>query len=288
MVETLKTLRRRIDTIKNTKQITRAMQMVAAAKFRRSDAAYQSGSPYSSGISQMMKRLLASVPSPPHPAFHKREVRNVLLVVMTTDRGLCGSFNTTLIKTAENFIKNRANVSIDLYCIGKKGYSYFNRHGYTIIDRIVDLGGRVDGNIAYKVATNLEEYFLTGRYDQIVFLYSHFITKATNTPRLEEFLPLTKNKDKPETENVRGIEYIFEPTVRDVFDAIVPRYLVSKLYITMAEHFTCEHGARMIAMTNASRNCDELVDSLTLKLNKARQAAITKELLDIVGGVEAM
>jgi len=290
-VESLKTLRQRLRTINNVRQITRAMEMVSAARLRRAQGVLMAGRPYTRKIQQLLARLASSPAAAEHPLFQYRDPIKTTLVVFTSDRGLAGAFNNNLINAAESYIRQRGTDGLELVCVGRKGYVHFAKTGLPIVAAITDLAGRVDADKSNELSQMLQERFLSGQTDEVLLLYSHYISAASFKPAIEQFLSLQPEAILQETEgngSSREIDYIFEPSVSAVFDVLVPRYLQAIMYLTFAEQLTSEHSGRMLAMHSATKNCEELGDALRLKLNKARQASITKELLDIVGGAEAL
>jgi F-type H+-transporting ATPase subunit gamma len=287
MAENVKSLRRRLRSIKNTKQITGAMEMVSAAKLRRAQALLLAGRPYAAKLQELLGRL-ASGTSADHPFFEKREVRKRVLVVFTADRGLAGAFNSHIIKRAEAFLK-QADVPTELVCIGKKGYDYFKSRRWPIIFSVTDMGGKLDSEKANDAAVRITKLFTDGIADEVLILYNAFVSMMVYKPTMEKVLPLEPAEAAASAPKGKGdIDYIFEPSENGVLSTLLPRSILSKIYIVLAETFTAEHSARMIAMSNATKNCEELIDSVSLKMNKARQAGITKEILEIVGGAEAL
>jgi F-type H+-transporting ATPase subunit gamma len=291
MPESLKVLRRRIRSVKSTKQVTRAMEMVSASKLRRAQAALMAARPYVGNLQKLLGRLAPQAEASGDPLFAKRKVRRATYVLCTGDRGLCGSYNANLIRIAENHMRDRALGAADLFCIGRRGADYFSRRRWPVIASYGDLGGVLDRENTDEIADRLRDLFLSGKTDEVHLIYPTFISTALSKPRCEKFLDLdlsslVRNAGPDDREEL--VDYIFEPSRKRVFDKLVPEFLYAKIYIMLAEAFTSEHAARMLAMNNASRNCDELVDTLTLNMNKARQSAITADLLDIVGGAEAI
>lgn len=290
-VESLKTLRRRLRTIKNTGKITRAMEMVSASKLRRALAVLVAGRPYAAKLQELLLRLAAGSELGQHPLFREREGRRKVLVIYTSDRGLAGSFNANIIKCAEDVMKAEPDAQWQLVCIGRKGRDYFQRRNVPIIESLIGLGGQADSASARQIGKLLLDLFTSDRCDEVWLVYSAFISTVAYRPTLVRYLPVAQESiGTPKEENGRTgeIEYILEPSAQEVFDQILPRYLSSRIYITMTEVATSENSARMISMNNATKNCSELSESLTLRMNKARQGAITKELLEIVGGAEAL
>jgi F-type H+-transporting ATPase subunit gamma len=287
MAENVKSLRRRLRSIKNTKQITRAMEMVSAAKLRRAQDMLMAARPYAAKLQELLGRLAGSA-SGEHPFFERRAVRRRTLVLVTADRGLAGSFNAQLIKRAEQVLKS-ATEPIDLVCIGKKGYDYFKSRPYPIAFYVIDLGGKLASDRSNTIAERLAEMFTSGATDEIQILFNTFVSTLVFRPTLDKLLPLDPQSLLSE-ESVGGpsIEYLMEPAPEAVLHSLLPRFVKSKLYIVLAETFAAEHSARMVSMSSATKNCEELIGTVSLAMNKARQAAITKEILEIVGGAEAL
>ncbi len=281
----LRDIRRRIRSVQNTQQITKAMEMVSAAKLRKAQTRVESARPYGLKLQQMLESLAEAASGLHHPLFEEREVKKRLLVLFTSDRGLCGSYNSNIVRTATRYLKESAADSVKLGIIGKKASDYFNRRPYPISFSITDLGANVDLVRTRQLATQITDMFQLGEVDEVKLLYTSFVSTVSYRITLERFLPV----EKPEsaTEGIPS-DYIFEPDADMIFSNLVPSYCVTKILQAMLESFASEHGSRMVSMGNATRNAGEMIDHLTLVRNKARQSAITKELLDIVGGVEAI
>jgi F-type H+-transporting ATPase subunit gamma len=280
--------------VRSIKQITRAMEMVAAAKLRRSQRTLRAGRPYADKLQELLTHLGAGSDLGEHPLFQPREGRRKIMVLFSADRGLCGSFNTNLIKMAEETLKAEPQTQWELVTVGRRGRDYFQKRGWTIVEEVTTLKGQPDSAEARRLAGSLLERYETNQCDSIELLYPAFISTVLSRPIRAPYLPLgaetvaAADPAPGESAAEMNLEYIFDPSSDHVFNSLLPRYLSSKLYITMAEAATAEHSARMVAMNNATRNCTDLGDELTLKLNQARQATITTELLDIVGGAEAV
>lgn len=293
-VESLKTLRRRLRSVKSIRQITRAMEMVAASKLRRAQATLLAGRPYAAKLQELLAHLARGSVLSNHPLFQEREERCKVLVIFTSDRGLSGSFNANIIKYAEEFLRSEPQTQWQLVCIGRKGRDYFAKRQWPILDSVIGLRGQPDLPEARRLSEALQNLFLTGQCDSVWLLYSAFVSTIFYRPTITRYLPMTPESlglaPPGEFEHHHGeiIDYILDPSAGEVLNELLPRSLSSRIYITMAEVATSEHSARMIAMNNATKNCTEMSDQLTLKLNKARQGSITKELLEIVGGAEAL
>ncbi|MFC1601466.1 ATP synthase F1 subunit gamma [Candidatus Sumerlaeota bacterium] len=293
MAENPKVLRRRIRSIGSTRKITRAMEMVSAAKLRRTQGIMSSGLPYADKLQELLGRLASAAGEFGHPLFRKPEASKTALVLFTGDRGLCGSFNNNIIEDAGRFIEERGKDNVCVYAIGRKGRDFCRKLGCELVGEVVGLSGQVDGEATRQAANDLRELFLSGQTREVFLLYNRFISQIEYRQTLAQFLPLEAEAllgEPAEGEETADgeIDYLFEPGREQLFAQLLPRYLESRMYITLAMAFTAEHSARMMAMSSATKNCGELIDSLTLKMNKARQAAITKEILEVVGGAEAL
>lgn len=280
----LRDIKRRIKSVENTQQITKAMEMVAAAKLRKAQARVEAARPYGLKMQQMLESLASAAASLEHPLFEEREVKKRLLVVVSSDRGFNGSYNTNIIRTASAYLGGSSPDSVQLGIIGKKAYTYFKRRPQPIEFSITDLGARVDMARIRNLANDITDLFTSREVDEVQLLYTRFVSTVSYRITLERFLPI----EKPQSEEGTTADYIFEPDADHIFASLIPRYCVTKILQMLLEAYASEHGSQMIAMGNATKNAGEMIDTLTLQRNKARQAAITKELLDIVGGVEAL
>jgi F-type H+-transporting ATPase subunit gamma len=295
MAESLKVLRRRVRSVKNIKQITRAMEMVSASKLRRAQSTLMAGRPYAAKLQELLAHLAGGPALAEHPLFQPREGHRKILVLFTADRGLCGSFNSNIVKMAEELMKSEPRTQWQLVCVGRRGRDYFQRRNATILESVLDLKGHPSIEEARRISHMLVARYLAGECDSVWLLYSAFVSSVVYDPTLERYLAMSPESlgldadaDGLPHPPRRGVDYLFDPNAKEVFESLLPRFLAAKIYITMAEVMTSEHSARMVAMNNATKNCDEMGDSLTLRLNNARQAQITKDLLDIVGGAEAL
>jgi F-type H+-transporting ATPase subunit gamma len=283
---TLRDLRRRIKSVQGTQQITKAMEMVAAAKLRRAQAKVESSRPYASKMQSMLDNLTRASASLEHPLFEKREVNKVALVVITSDRGLCGSYNNNVISEANRFIKCYPPDQVFLIIVGKKGNSYFSKRTCEIRHRYLGLGGDLDLNQVKNMTNDLVNLFLSREVDEIYVTYTKFISPVTHQVVTEKFLNIESQVKAEEKESF--VDFIFEPDPESIFANLLPTYCMTKVQMALAESFASEHGSRMIAMSNATRNAEDMIDHLTLVMNKLRQATITKEMLEITTGAEAL
>jgi F-type H+-transporting ATPase subunit gamma len=281
----LKEIRNRITSVSSTMQITSAMKMVSAAKLKKAQDAITAMRPYAEKLTELLQNLSATLEGEVGGDFTtQREVKKVLLVAITSNRGLCGAFNTNIIKEAKSRSEFYAGKQVDIFPIGKKGNDVLAKthkvHGHhnAIFDHLTF------DNVA-GIADNLIEKFLSGEYDKIELIYNQFKNAATQIVQVEQFLPLAPIKsDKPVTAG----DYIFEPSKEEIVLTLIPKSLKTQLYKGIRDSFASEHGARMTAMHKATDNATELRNQLKLTYNKARQASITNEILEIVGGAEAL
>ena len=281
----LKEIRNRISSIGSTMQITSAMKMVSAAKLKKAQDAITAMRPYSSKLTELLQNLSATLDSDAGGAYSKqREVSKVLLVVVTSNRGLCGGFNSSVIKeTTQNIAANYQEVDVDLLTIGKKGNDILSK-SYPVIDARNDVFDNLTFDYVAEVAEKIMKLYSDGTYDKIEIIYNRFKNAATQIPQVEQFLPI-----KPvEGDTNASADYIFEPSKEKIVLELIPKSLKTQLFKAVRDSFAAEHGARMTAMHKATDNATELRDELLLTYNKARQAAITNEILEIVGGAEAL
>jgi F-type H+-transporting ATPase subunit gamma len=287
----LRDLRKKIDAVKKIGQITKAMNMVASAKLRGLQGRLEGFRPYRARFETVLGIILAS------PSLNKsriallqeREVKRVGIVLITADRGLCGAFNSNLIREAENLIKRfrREGKEVELLTVGKKGYTYFNRK-VPIREAYPEVMARVLVQDARRIARSATQAFLNGEWDEVYLIYGKFINIVKQVPVVEPFLPLRFSKAEEEKEASKITAYLYEPDEEELLPVILPQYLNALVFAAMLETAVSEQAARMTAMDNANRACTDMVKQLTLYYNKVRQASITKELMDIVGGAEAI
>jgi F-type H+-transporting ATPase subunit gamma len=286
---TLRDIRRKIGAVKKTQQITKAMNMVAAAKLRGAQMRMENFRPYASKFLEVINNLSSRIDPESFPLMAQRPVKKVELISLTSDRGLCGSFNVNLINTAEKFLKAKTQeqVEVNLVTVGKKGSDYFRRRKSPVRQAYTDLFTSFDMTTAAGIGKDSMENFLLGNADEVYLLYGQFINMGIQRPVLQKLLPIAPPAGA-EGPAGGGPDYLFEPSPEAIFNELLPRYVNVQIYRGLLENAASEQAARMTAMDNATRNCKELVNSLTLIYNKARQSAITKELMDIVGGAEAL
>ncbi|NOZ86372.1 MAG: ATP synthase F1 subunit gamma [Deltaproteobacteria bacterium] len=284
---TLRAIRKRISSVKGTEQITKAMKMVSAAKLRRAQAAIENARPYAKKIHDVVSDLAQGVEPSIHPLLRTREPKRIGVLVITSDRGLCGGFNTNLNKKAENFIKENKEryEEIILYTVGKKVYRFLSKQGYNVDPSFTEILGSLSYQDAKNITKVVIEGYIGNSLDAFFMIYHEFKSALVQRIVVEDLLPI-----RPEEKTIAEGEsdYIFEPGKRELLSELLPKYIETEIWRALLESSASEHGARMTAMENATKNANEMIDNLTLKMNRARQESITKELLDIVGGAEAL
>ena len=280
----LKELRRRIRSVKSTQQITKAMEMVAAAKLRRAQARALAARPYAAKLTGMLANLSGAAAELDHPLFKAREVKSTALVLVTSDRGLAGAYNTNLIRAADQRLRRAPAGSIQLVLLGKKGRDYFRRRKYPILGTYVDLPAEANLDFVRRLTQELIDHFVAGTVDRVEIQYTQFLSALNRRVVTEVFVPVGGGERKGAGDS----NIIFEPDAATIFAELLPRYATAKLFAAVADSLASEHSSRMVAMGSARKNAGELIDLLVLRRNRLRQAVITKELLDIVGGAEAL
>ena len=281
-----KEIRSRITSVSSTMQITSAMKMVSAAKLKRAQDAITQMRPYANKLSELLQNLSSNLDSSDSSVYSKqREVNNVLIVAITSNRGLCGGFNANIIKKTKLIIEEsypKAKTSI--ISIGKKSSEHFMKNGYEVISTHDDLYNEISFSAVSKIAEEIMTVFVNGEYDRVYLVYNQFKNAATQNVMQESFLPVQNENDK----TTQKTDYIFEPSQTKIVNSLIPKSLKTQLFKAILDSHASEHGARMTAMHKATDNASELKKDLTLTYNKARQAAITGEILEIVGGAEAL
>lgn len=282
---TMREIRNRIRTVRNIEKITRAMKLVAAARLKRAQDRVTAARPYAEKMEQMMRRLAAVGARVEHPLLERREERAIALLVITSDRGLCGSYNTNLLRHTMQFLGKRDPAAVRLLLLGRKGQQYFRRHRYPVVEaRPLGSGGALSFADVQPVARALRSMFETREVDAVYIAYQRFRSAMTQIPTVLPLLPL----EPPEEEEAAAQEMIFEPAPEELLGRLLPRYVDTQVFRAVAEAIASEHGARMTSMSAATENAGQMIETLTLSLNRARQAAITKEVAEIVTGAEAL
>lgn len=285
----LKEVKTKIAGVKKTAQITKAMNMVAAAKLRGAQDKMESFRPYTSKFNEAMSNLSGGANTGSFPLMEVREVKTVELVVITSDRGLCGSYNSNILKLATRKIAayKAEGKNVSLVCVGKKGYQLLRKTG-AIRKKYTDIMGSFQMHNAREIASDIAENFTNGAVDKVELIYGKFKSVAVQTPVAEIFLPVQPVASTEASAPKISGDYIYEPSTEEIMDIMQPLFLNVLVYHGMLEVGASEHAARMTAMDNATNACKDIVSNLTIVYNKARQAAVTNELMDIVGGAEAL
>jgi F-type H+-transporting ATPase subunit gamma len=285
----LKDIKRQIGAVQKTKQITSAMNMVAASKFRTAQMRMDNYRPYAGKFMEVLNSLALRVDASSHPLLAVRPPKKLRVICMTSDRGLCGGFNSNLIKATERFLKEKQGEGKDvtLIPVGRKGRDYFRKKTKTMNDR-ADVFRKFDMSLAVEISNDIIPPFLKEEYDELYLVYNEFKNISIHRPAVVRLFPLPSIGQEEASDPEKRIDYIYEPSDEVLLDRILPMYVRVLIYRALLETYAGENGARMAAMDNATRNCEELIGSLSLQYNKARQAAITAELMDIVGGTEAL
>jgi F-type H+-transporting ATPase subunit gamma len=283
----LKSIKKRIVSVKNTRQITKAMKMVSAAKLRRAQENVVAARPYAQKLAEVMQSLAANLDGGQHPLLEKRDAKKLLLIVVTSDRGLCGGFNANICKTAERFIKENAGgfEQVSLMTVGRKGYEAL-KNRQTISKNFPNVLAKPNYQTAAMIAQDVIDGYMAEDYDQVVLLYNAFKTVMSQDITFQQLLPAESNAEAVADEN--PVEYIYEPSVESLLSDILPKNIEVQIFKAMLESVAAEHGARMTAMDSASKNANEMIGKLTLQYNRARQAAITTELMEIISGAESI
>ncbi|MFZ5996950.1 MAG: ATP synthase F1 subunit gamma [Nitrospirota bacterium] len=285
----LKEIRKRISSVKSTKQITKAMKMVAAAKFRKAQMRIIELRPYADKMNAVLSGLAKTVETG-HPLLEVRPRKKVEVLVLTSDKGLCGAFNTNIMKAAVKLIKElqAAGVEISVSAIGKKGTDLFRRRGNTPRQSWVGISGRISYLNAKEITRDIIDNYTSETFDEVYLIYNEFKSALVQKVTVTRLLPLAPVGAEGEMAPVEQADFLYEPSQQTIFDMLLPKNLEIQVFRAMLESQASEEAARMTAMENATKAADDMISGLTLQYNKARQASITKELMDIVGGVEAL
>ncbi len=291
----LRDIKQKIRVVTNLSKITQAMKMVAAAKLRRVQERVERGKPYSQTMTQLVGMLAPNVRDFAHPLLDSREVHSIGVVVIAADKGLCGSYNTNILRVAHNFIDRQiAQLGADnvrIIAVGRKAGDYFTRREYNVTQRFASIGDKAAYDEVRAISNAVTGMFLTGQVDEVHVAYTEFRSVISQKPQTVKFLPIeppTGDSDEQSAVGGSSKDIIFEPEAPQLLATLLPRFVETRVYQLLLESVASEFGAKMTAMTNATKNADEQAENLTLIYNRTRQANITKELLDIVGGAEAL
>ena len=287
---TLRDILRKIGAVRKTRQITRAMNMVAAAKLRSTQGRMESFDPYAEKFAEVLGNLASRMDAEIHPLLVKKEqVSKVELLHFSADRGLCGSFNTNTINKAVKWVKEQGDSGRDygLTLVGRKGRDYFRKRNYNISASHINIYGKVDMSFINQMTRDFTTRYLSDEVDEVYMIYTRFLSMAKQEPTLVKLIPIEPPKGEEESKEAAA-EYLCEPSAVELLIELLPKHISVQIYNAFLQNEVSEHAARMAAMDNATKNCGEMIENLTLVYNKARQAAITSELMDIVGGAEAI
>ena len=282
---TLKEIRKRVSSVQNIQQITKAMKMVSAARLRRAQEAALAARPYAEKLTAVLHNLATQGETLEHPFLTERAEKNITLIVITSDRGLCGGFNSSLIREAEAFLRAHSKQKVNLILIGRRASDHFKRRDVSIAEEHINLYGRLSSDLAHTIGRRAGEQFLNGETDHFYVLYAQFRSALVQIPTVDKILPITATE---QTEEQGVLDYLYEPAPQSVLASLLERYIDMLIYRAMLESVASEHGARMTAMDNATSNAVDMIDRLTLDMNRARQAGITRELLEIVATGESL
>jgi F-type H+-transporting ATPase subunit gamma len=276
-------IRRRVRSVKNTQQITKAMKMVSAAKLRRAQEAMFAARPYARKMLEVLKSLAVRAESHAHPLLQDRGDERIGLIVITSDKGLCGGFNANIIRTAARFLADRPGKDLSLALLGRKGRDYFRRRQYRVRTEQVGIFQALRYSHAQEIAHRTIEEFVKHEYDQVYLVYNEFKSVIQQRVVVDRLLPIEREIKPEEPE----LDYIYEPSARAIFHGILPKFVETQVWHALLESAAAEHAARMTAMDAATNNASDVIDNLTLYMNKVRQAAITKEIIEVVSGASA-
>jgi len=288
---TLLDFRRRIRSVKNTQQITRAMKFIAAARLRRAQETAVSLRPYASGIREILRSAMSRIENPEQfPLLTQRPEERVLALVTSGERGLCGAFNANVLRRAFEFLNEKSGKSVEVITLAKKSRDAFRKRSWKIAGEYVDVTSRADLGKAEEIAAEVMKIYESGGADSVYLIYNEFKNVMMQTLRVEKLLPLERSalgeheKGAPPASSADAVDYIYEQPAAEIFNKLVPRYVEMQIYRMIAESSAAEHAARMTAMESATSNASDVIDALTLHMNKVRQAAITREIIEVVSG----
>jgi F-type H+-transporting ATPase subunit gamma len=288
---TLLDFRRRIRSVKNTQQITRAMKFIAAARLRRAQETAVSLRPYAAGIREVLSSAMSRIENPEQfPLLAQRPEERVLVLVAAGERGLCGAFNANVLRRAFDFLREKNDKTVEVIAIAKKSRDAFAKRSWKIAAEYVDVTTRADLGVAAKIAAEVMKIYEAHQADSVYLIYNEFKNVMAQTLRVEKILPLEHAalgeplKDTLRTTSTDAMDYIYEQPAAEIFNKLVPRYVEMQIYRMLAETSAAEHAARMTAMESATSNASDVIDALTLHMNKVRQAAITREIIEVVSG----
>jgi len=286
----LRVIRKRIGSVKSTQQITKAMKMVSAAKLKRAQDAIVAARPYARKMREVVQALAVRAGESAHPLLSAGEGKKLALLVVTSDRGLCGGFNSTLLRATNRFLREHAGTyeRIVLFAVGRKARDFFRRRQVEIRKEYVGILGSLSHAHASTLSGDLVGGFLSGEFDEVQIVFNEFRSAISQTVRFEKLFPIAIERKESEGPAAVEVDYLYEPSQKEILATLLPKYVETQIFRVLLESVAGEHGARMTAMDSATNNAVDMISRLTLQMNRARQAAITKELMEIIGGAEAL
>jgi len=286
----LRVIRKRIGSVKSTQQITKAMKMVSAAKLKRAQDAIVAARPYARKMREVVQALAVRAGESAHPLLSAGEGKKLALLVVTSDRGLCGGFNSNLLRATNRFLREHAGTyeRIVLFAVGRKARDFFRRRQVEIRKEYVGILGSLSHAHASTLSGDLVGGFLSGEFDEVQIVFNEFRSAISQTVRFEKLFPIAIERKESEGPAAVEVDYLYEPSQKEILATLLPKYVETQIFRVLLESVAGEHGARMTAMDSATNNAVDMISRLTLQMNRARQAAITKELMEIIGGAEAL
>ena len=286
---TLRDIQRRIKSVQSTQKITKAMKLVAAAKFRRAQERILEARPYAKKMNELLGRLVERAGDITHPLLARRDTGRKRLVIVTADKGLCGAFNSNILRESLRFLRGADEASVTLIVVGKKARDFYRRRQFAIKSELLGFWDRLAYSHAQEIANGVMRDYLAEEVDEVQLMYNEFRSVAVQRPVRQQLLPIQADAESDDKDDAGpSEEYIYEPGPESILASLLPRHVTTQVYRALMESAAGEYGARMTAMESASKNAREMINVLTIQYNKARQERITKELLDIVGGAEAL
>jgi F-type H+-transporting ATPase subunit gamma len=284
---TLRDIQRRIRSVQSTQKITKAMKLVAASKLRRAQERIMAARPYAIKMGELLSGLVGRTEGDAHPLLARRTTGRKRLVVITADKGLCGAFNSNILRASLAFLREQGNVDVTLVVVGRKARDFYRRRSWQVKSEMLGFFDRLAYSHAQELANELMQSYLAEEVDEVALMYNEFRSVAVQRVKRQQLLPIEADAAEP-GHGTAGGDYIFEPSPDAILASLLPRHVTTQVFRALMESVAGEYGARMTAMESASKNAKEMIDVLTIQYNKARQERITKELLDIVGGAEAL
>ena len=285
----LRAIRKRIGSVKSTQQITKAMKMVSAAKLKRAQDAIVAARPYARQMREVVQAVARRAGQDAHPLLMSRETKKLGLLVITSDRGLCGGFNSNLLRAVNRFLeeKRKKDEEVVLFAVGRKARDFFRRRRIPLRKEYINILGSLSYSHAVQLAHDMVDGYLAGEFDEVVIAFNEFRSAISQNIRMDSLFPIEFERAEGEAPEA-GIDFLYEPSQKEILSTLLPKYVEAQIFRMLLESVAGEHGARMTAMDSATNNAVDMISRLTLQMNRARQASITKELMEIIGGAEAL